>query len=408
MSHRIITAALTFVVAVAFASTALGHGAEPLPENIHGFDSGEWVFHTNFGVITSDAPTRYVCEEAFSGGDQFRVAAIALNQWVIFTPDAIYRTEDGCDFEKVAPLPKISSDVGFVRGGEGVAYVVNAQNSDETGVFVSRNAGASFRKVAVDVAGRQFTRVEFLNADTLLVSAYAKDSSSQGAAELIEVSLTGDAVTMLEPPQGLRYPYLLDVEAESIVWQASTDDGQSLFWGTVDDPGRDGFALEAWPNGAVLSADGSEFWVAAANSGSKGLTHAMASDMMIDIAAEHSGLCVGRAGDAIYACARGDREGHELSRVIDGELDAAVSFDAIEGPRVSCPAGSDVASTCPAVWPELARGLGVEVGNDASGAGDTGSDDEGSACSAGGAGAPVGLHVFLMLLGLVAVSRRRG
>ncbi|MGM0559062.1 MAG: hypothetical protein ACQEVA_21940 [Myxococcota bacterium] len=404
MASRISLASFFFLGVMLVALGAGAHGSEPLPEKLYGFDSGDWVFQTNFGVITSETSTRYVCEEAFNGGDDFRVAALGLNRWVIFTPDAIYRTEDGCEFEKVEPLPKIPSDMAAVRGGAGVAYVINSDEPEHAGVFVSDDAGASFRQVGVDVGSRQFTRVEFLDAGTLLVSAYSRDSASQGAAELIEVGIDGDTMTMLEVPDGLKYPYLLDVEADSVLWQASTEDGQSLFWGSVDEPGRDEFPLDAWPKGAVLSADGSEFWVAAANEGSKGLTHATAPDMMVDIAADHSGLCIGRAADTVYACARGDREGHELSRVAGSQIEAAVDFSQLEGPRNTCPEGSDVATTCPAVWPELAVGLGIEVDEDPDE--DT---DKGGVCAAVGTRGPVGVHLFILALlaGALLRARRR-
>jgi hypothetical protein len=409
MPSRISLASLFFLGSMLVASAAAAHGSEPLPEQVHGFDAGDWVFHTNFGVITSKNPTRYVCEEAFHGGDDFRVAALGLNKWVIFTPDAIYRTEDGCEFEKVEPLPKIPSGMASVPGGTGVAYVVNTDEQDETGVFVSTDAGASFRKVGVDVGARQFTRVEFLDAERLLVSAYSKDSASQGAAELIEVELDGDRVTMLDVPDGLKYPYLLDAQTDAVLWQASTENGQSLFWGSVEAPGRDEFPLNAWPNGAVLAADGEEFWVAGANPGSEGLTRASASDMMVDIAADHSGLCIGRAGDTVYACGREEQDGHELSRVAAGEVEAAVAFSGIEGPRDTCPEGSDVATTCPAVWPELAVWLGVEV--DESPEDDASSDqnagEQGGACASVGVHGPTGLHGFILVLLAGAVLRGR-
>jgi hypothetical protein len=405
---RHISASLFLLVGLALASSAHAHGAEPLPEKIHGFDSGEWVFHTNFGIITSEKPNRYVCEEAFNGGDDFRVAALGLQTWVMFTPDAIYRTEDGCEFEKTEQLPKIPSDVASLRGGA-VAYVVNTDSADTTGVFVSEDAGASFRKVGVDVSQRQFTRVDFIDDKTLLVSAYAKDAESQGAVELIEVALSDDSMTMLDVGEGLRYPYLLDVEDDNIIWQASTGSGQSLFWGTVSEPTRDEIPLDAWPNGVVLSDDGSEFWIAAPNAGSKGLAHMPSSDMMVDISSDHSGLCVGRAADTVYACARSDREGHDLSRVVGEDVEPALTFTDIAGPRDDCPAGSDVATTCPAVWPELATGLGIEVEED-EGESDDNTDDgekEDSICSSVGQNGPVGVHVFLLVLTATAVLRRR-
>ena len=414
MTHRITLALLALLTAFATPAAASAHGAEPLPENLHGFESGDWVFHVNFGIITSDDTTRYVCEEAFSGGERFRVAPLGLHEWVIFTADAIYRTEDGCDFEKVEALPKIPSDADSLPGASVVAYTVNTDSAETTGVFVSEDAGATFRKLDIEVAQRQFTRVEVIDAQTVLVSAYSKDAEAQGQAELLEVSLAEDSVSSLEVTDGLKYPYLLDVNADAIVWQASTDRGQSLFWGTVAEPTRDEFPLSAWPNGVALSRDGTEFWIAAANTGNKGLTHATSADMMVDIAADHSGLCVGRAADSVYACASDEREGHELSRVVGADIEPAVSFEDIAGPRTSCPEGSDVATTCPAVWPELAQSLGIEVedGNDDGDEdGDDGDDDGGGGdegvCSSVGGHAPSGVHLFLASLVIVALFRAR-
>lgn len=392
---RHITLCLALMLAPAVASA---HGAEPLPTDMSAVGDADWVLRTNFGLITSDAPDRYVCEEAFAGGEDFQVGVLGLNEWLVFTNDAVLYSPDSCNFEIRQQIPRKPAGVAVSPDSTRAAYLINVDEATDSGVWWTEDQAATVEQAALDTALLHLSRAAFLDESRLLVSAYSSEDATRGEARLIVVNLDDGTSEQVGDLAGLSYPYLFDVEAGWVVWLARDDAGQVIFWGPTDEPTRYSRAVDSWPSGAVLDADGQSVWVSGVNA---------------ETLADHSALCVGRVGESHYLCARRDREEHDLSRVgSHGSIKPVVDFSTLAGPRNDCPADSDVATTCSAVWPELAGALGIEVdsGDDTGGQADAGSGadsggGDGGGCSTGGSGVPIGAG--LALGGVWIIGRRR-
>jgi hypothetical protein len=399
-------------------ASVFGHGGLPLPTELSAVGDADWVLRTNFGLLTSEQPERYVCEEAFAGGDGFQVGVLGLNEWLIFTRAAVIHTSDGCDFEIRQEIPKKPAGVAVSPDHSRAAYLINVDEPTEAGVWWTEDAGQTITQADFDVAGLELTRAKFLDNTRLLVSAYSSEDDNRGPGRLIVVNLDDNTTEQLPGLDGINYPYLFDAESDWVIWLGRDDVGQRIFWGPIDEPTRHSTAVDSWPSGARLSDDGQTVWISGGQEGTRGVMVGDTSQEPIwsDEFVDHSALCVGRVGEAYHLCARRDREGHDLARVAaDGSLEPVVNFAELLGPRDDCPAGSDVASTCPSVWPELAPALGIEVEGapDAGTVADAGASDAGTSgsggggesggCSTGG-GSPVGL---VWIAGGVLVLWRR-
>lgn len=412
-----------FCLLMVLPAGAQAHGGAPLSDEVVGVGGSNWVLRTNFGVITSESPDEYVCEEVFGAGDRFLMAALGVDEWLIFTFDSIIYTADGCNFERLGELPMVPAGVAVSPDRSRVAYLVNS-GDDQAGLWWSEDAGQSFERAPIDDGRVHLTRASFLDDDRVLVSAYLLDEQVRGQAELMVVDLADQTVTSLEGLSEYGYPYVFDAQGDAIVWLGREDDRQIVLWGTLDEPARHRLPVDSWPSGAALSDDGQTVWLA-------GL-HEQASGVVIGQAGEdpvwsegpfaHAALCIGRTDTAHLLCAHRAQEGHDLSQVGDDhQIEPLVAFVDLQGPR-DCPADSDVARVCPAVWLELAPALGIDTGADTgdasadvgepvdSGADAAGPADPGSSSGGGCSHAPEpwsptgGLWFAVVLL---AVSRLR-
>ncbi|QDG51253.1 hypothetical protein FIV42_11025 [Persicimonas caeni] len=412
---RLLTLCIASLLASMMVSTsASAHGSEPLPTDLSAVGDSQWVMRTNFGLITSEAPERYVCEEAFAGGDDFQVGVLGLHEWLVFTHDAVLYSPDGCDFEIRQQIPRKPAGVAVSPERTRAAYLINVDDAAEQGVWWTDDAGQTVEKVSID-APLHLTRAAFLSESSLVVSAYSTDDAVRGAAHLLLVDLDEGTHRELVELDGLTYPYVFDVHEQGwVVWLGRDGDQMRVYWGPITNPTAHARAVDSWPSGAVLTDRGLKVWVSGVFEDARGVlvgeqgVDPLWSETLVD----HSAMCVAYVDGAHHLCARRDREGHDLSRVgADDSLAAAVEFTRLAGPRNDCPADSDVAQTCPAVWLELADALGVEVdsgGGDAGGEADAGASDSpggDGGCSTGGSGGPVG--VWWLIGGVWGLWRTR-
>lgn len=408
-------------------AAAFAHGATPLASDVMGVGDSQWVLQTNFGVVTSAWPNHYVCEEAFAGGQDFQMAPVGVNEWLLFNHDNVIYSPDGCTFETRQDLPRKPAGVAVTDDHTRVAYLLNVDTDpSQSGVWWSDDAAETVHHASLDVSSLHLSRAVFLDDARLLVSGYSSDNADRGAARLVIVNLDDDSTTDVAGTDGLKYPYVFDAASDWIVWLARDGQAQKVFWGPIDDAARYATEVASWPSGAALSDDGQTVWISGALDQAHGLVvgDTSADPVFSDKLADHSALCVSVIGGDHYLCARRDREGHDLSRVgADGNVEAVVNFANMQGPRTDCPADSPAVTTCATVWPQLAAALNIDVGPQAGSdvgadagvdAGDAGTpgidkvqttDDAG--CSATGGGAPVGWVASVVLLGLALWSRRR-
>lgn len=384
----------TLALGLAAASTAFAHGDVPLAEHFTGFrgsDAGKWVLKANFGIITSDQTCHYVCEESFSGGDRFSVAAFSMREWVIFTEDKVARTEDGCNFEKVRSLPGAVSDWDIHRRSGRVAFI--SSDGADRGIWLSKDRGKSFSKLKIDKPDLQMTQLEFIDEDRLVVSAYVSGSGAGAEMGAARFFVT-DKPDEVRKADSYKYPYLFAAKGDRILWLGQSSSGKKMVWGTLDSPVGSATSTKAWPSAAVISENGKEVWVSGVRKKGRGLMHGTVDGGDISwekVQDGHSAQCIGYAGGEVYVCGKESREGVDLQRMkMPGDLRERVTFTDLTGPRMDCPKGSDVATTCPAVWGDLAKALDIEGVDNAEmcpqGDGGSMSGDAGSASDAGNAG----------------------
>lgn len=374
---------LAVLVLLAIPCAASAHSDTPLSTGITGVGGSQWVLQTNFGLVTSAAADRYVCEEAFAGGDDFQVGVLGLHEWLLFNHDNVIYSADGCNFEIRQDIPRKPAGVAVSDDHSRAAYLINADDPAEAGVWWTDDAAQTVEQASLDVSTLHLSRAVFLDNDRLLVSGYSSDPTTRGEARLVVVGLDDGSTTDIGEMTGLQYPYVFDAAGGWIVWLARDGDGQKIFWGPLDEPARYATAVDSWPTGAVLADDGQSLWLSGVLADAKGVVvgDTAADPVFSQRLVDHSAMCVGRVDRDHYLCARRDREGHDLSRVADdGTVEPVVNFSELAGPRADCPADSDVAKTCPSVWPELAAALDIDPGTPTD---DAGANDAGSPADAG-------------------------
>lgn len=349
---------------LAGAKASRAHGGEPLPRRVYDVD-GQWLLVTNFGVIAQDSPARYVCEEAFLGGDGFLIAPISRREWMTYSSSAVMRTSDGCSFERVAQLPKLPSAVDLAPDRATIAHVINEE--DVPALWWTRDLGASFEQLDLTSVGEvHWTGLGFGEDDTVYLSGYSKDEEDRGSAVIVSVGLEERLIERHEGLDGAKFPYIFEVGGERLAGIASVDEQLVLFWGALDELSQNQRALNSWPTGMWSDAEGGELYVASAEP-LGGVLHGVLARggevTWTELVPEHSAKCVGLVGEQLHLCARRDREMHDLSvvQMQDETITPAVSFEGLEGPSSECGDGSDVARTCGVVWPELARALRIEL-----------------------------------------------
>jgi hypothetical protein len=352
------SALIAAALAMFIPALAQAHGGDPLArEALRTDDMGGWVLVTNFGIMRSDDLTHYVCEEAFLGGDDFRVVALGPTRWITFSRAAIMKTDDGCSFRQIAPLTR--APAAAAAAGERVIYASNADGA--RGLFLSGDGGERFAPLTI--AGAEaviWTGLGALADGAFVASGYdSAPGATRGDARLWRIE--GASATPLALPTGAKYPYLMAAGGAHVAGVMGLGELQVAFW-----IGADGavaqHTLERWPGGMALDARGQTLHIAGATQEGglwRGVWSGGAPTWEI-VAAAHPARCVTQPGDTPLLCASRMTQDHDLSALsADGSWEALVRFQDLLGPQRGCPAGSQVRQVCPAVWDELAVALRV-------------------------------------------------
>ncbi len=405
-------ALLSFLGAALYAPAIWAHADEPLAERIVVL-ADTTVVKTNFGVLGSHFDG-FVCEEAFLGGETFEVAVLGPDEWVAIGENGIWVTRDGCSFDKVGEVSVAPTDAAaHVESG----LVVFALNSpDDGGIWLSEDRGTTWVRV-LERADFQWTGVRFSSAEKVIVSGY--DRMNAGAAHLLEITLAGGGVVD-RAVEGLSYPYLLDAKGAEVLWLGRSET-QNVYFGSIFDPTLHIRPITSWPTDARIISDTKI--VVAGMLQQRGLSEGELIEgafVWNDLASTTTALCVTPDGDSYLVCAQSRFDEADVMRVSGAELSSEVLFTDLEGPR-QCPVGSEVQMTCPVVWRELSRTLGMDpgvepimdMGMDAGTDLDTNMDDLGTvpiisapspddSCSAVG-----GTPILVSLLGLLGMRRKK-
>ena len=411
---------LSLLLALLLApAIAWGHGAPPAAQSVFYVDE-EWVFVTNFGVMTPAFADEYVCEEAFFGSDRFRVLPLTQDAWVTFTRSRVALSQDGCDFQVVHDLPGAPTDVAMDPAAQEVIFTV--QNEGDAELWRSQDGGASWTLVPVDTGGVRPAGLGLPWPGTAALIAYEIEEARRGEALLWIVDLSTGAVEEIPLEEGLLYPNLLDARDGQVLWHGRRGEVHEIFWMTTAGEAIGRYESPRWPTAGAIGPDA--IYLGGVDEENRGVFRASSQtpDQLEEIIAGHRALCMAAAEGEVIVCGHRNHDDHDLLRWSAGQVDEAgpaevlVDFRELQGIRSDCPAGTLVAEVCPAVWPETARALGITIAGDEENGSNGELDvpeeresraEEGCAgCAATGGGPPGSMA----LLGLVIASLmlRRG
>ena len=407
------------VVFLLLPSPLFAHAEEPSAEQFLGALS---ITKANFGLV-SNAFEGMVCEEAFVGGDSWKLAALGENEWVVIGENNIQRTTDGCEFEPI----KDTTDL-IIPGLEAspdrttVAYIANA--GLEEGIWFSTDRGVTFDRLNIDTTAFQLTALRFVDDTTLIVSGYEPDQDGDGF--LLQIDITNGTSQNLTIPVGIKFPYVLDANPMGIVWLGRAET-LTVYWGDLADTSVRSYIPRTWPTAATLTADGQTVWVSGVENG-QGIARGDMTNTWDVILAEQVASCISEYDGAIYFCGLERRDGADVFQIVDDTtIEPVVRFTDLRGSRSDCPPESDVGTVCPLVWNEVASYFGQEPNvtpDMGTGAPDVGSttNDSGSisdasdetppssgdkGCCATATPTPTWQYGFLFACVVLARSRRR-
>ena len=421
------------------ASPALyAHGAPPRARQAFALtDPGGgdvlWALSTNFGVMSQSAPSRYICEEAFEAGETYLMLPLGPDRWVSLGEDRVALSEPGCQIEVVHTyaLPPVDADHRPATGEVMVAL------ADATGaqLHYSADAGRTWRPLEIDLSDLRPTGVRFLSEGQVALSAFRTPDARRGEAVVAHLDVRSAAPTLnlFELPADRRYPYLLDAAEGQLLWHAQGPEAQEVYWSALSAlpaPGAPVFELDAWPAAGALSADGERAWLSGSDA-SPGIFTAeraaigqQAPELWHELPSEHHARCLTPTAEGLLICGHRATDGFDLALLDEGgEVEPLVDFRELRGPQSTCRNADDTANLCQAVWPELARGLGIDPDvfddeatdagdipdagdiTDASDAADAGQAGESGCAQAGGS---IGAGWWgLIAIALLSARRRR-
>lgn len=400
---KFLIASLLVMAMSMMSSAVMAHGDPPAGQSVHVVD-GDHVYITNFGVLSAAWPDRYVCEEAFFASQSFRVAPLRLHHWVIVTRSSVAVTFDGCDFDRVLDLPAFpTSLVSNTDDDDEVAFIV--QDGGLSQLWYSDDGGLTWAQIGIDVNEIRLTGIGFLASQRLLLVGYRTGEDLRGAAFLAEFDLNDGAQTEHDVGEDLRYPDLLDARNGDFLWHARRDDVNEVYWSQPGDLEAGRFQAPRWPTSGAIAPDGSAAYLGGVDAENRGVFSALRHEpsTWTEIVAGHRALCMTATDDALYICGHRHHDDHDLARwtATDG-LEDLVDFRNLLGIRDDCPADSLTTLTCPAIWPETARALGIEITADEPDISDEPAEDlDESGCSTYVGSAPPPGFLLLLLIGSV-------
>jgi hypothetical protein len=402
------------------------HSGEAITQEIFGFDDEtSWLIRTNFGVITSDNPREFVCEEAFLGGDFFLVAPLSTTHWATFGETSVHLTTDGCSFERVMELDEAPTDAEAHLASGRIAFATNSER--DSGVWWSQG-GNSFERIPTDPSLFVVTGMTFINSETILATSYRNDPSRAAGLHLIDLESETVEQVDLTNLDGLSFPYLMTGHDGEFVWLVRRQIPMStppeyervVYWGSLVNPARFFYLTDSWPTGASLAEDHQSITISGVSAGF-GIAEGKRREETVSWttrAEQTTANCVGRIGSGIHLCTRRLIDGADALEVLETSFQPLLDFRELEGPRSGCESGSQTDLVCPLVWPEVAKSLQLEEDTDAgmpdagpnADAGfptDTGHQDTSEGCGLCAAGAPASPQGFLITLWCALVAGMR-
>ncbi|RVU45837.1 hypothetical protein EA187_08750 [Lujinxingia sediminis] len=367
-------AALAAATLLSASPTLHAHGAPPRARQAFALtDPGGgdvlWALSTNFGVMSQSAPSRYICEEAFEAGETYIMLPVGPERWVSLGEDRVALSEAGCQIEVVHTYALPPVDAAHRAASDEVIVAL----ADATGaqLHYSSDAGRTWSKLAVDLSDLRPTGVRFWGEGQVALSAFRTPDARRGEAVVAHIDLRAPApaLNLFELPAERRYPYLLAAADGQLLWHAQGPDAQEVYWSALSalpDAGAPVFELDAWPAAGALSTDGERAWLSGSedNPGiftAERTAPAQPPELWHQLPSEHHARCLTPTAEGLLICGHRATDGFDLARLDEaGEVEPLVDFRELQGPQSACRNADDTANLCQAVWPELARSLGID------------------------------------------------
>lgn len=346
------------------SATVFAHGGEPLPREVIDVGQGQWLLKTNFGLIRSQDPTRFICEESFLGGDDFLISVLGPDQWVIATDSNMVRTNDGCTFETGMALDEVPRSLIVSPDRKVVAMVTNDKTLNSP-FWYSDDLGKSYKFLSVGIDDVFWTGARFANVNEVVLSGYSSAEQDKGRAIFARVDMQTKTATRLDVSAMLRYPYIFAGSGGFVAGIASDVESGALVL-FYDQPNKLGTvieALEVWPTDIGLSDDGQRIWVGQSVSAT-GARYGQRQADTVQWSVIMDGyqlLCVHAIDDVVFACTDRDEWAGDLVTVMGDQPTTKVSFKQLVGARKDCPSQSEVQKTCPLIWTEIAKQLRIPI-----------------------------------------------
>ncbi|TXD33733.1 hypothetical protein FRC98_20220 [Lujinxingia vulgaris] len=378
------------------ASPALyAHGAPPRARQAFaltdpGGGDALWALSTNFGVMSQSAPSRYICEEAFEAGETYIMLPFAADRWVSLGEDRVALSEAGCQIEVVHTyaLPPVDAAHRPTTG----EVIVALADANEAQLHYSQDGGRTWSQLAIDLSDLRPTGVRFVGEGQVALSAFRTPDERRGEAVVahLNVRSAAPALNLFELPAERRYPYLLAAASGQLLWHAQGPESQEVYWSELEAfpaPGAPVFELDAWPAAGALSTAGERAWLSGSDENPGIFTaERQTPDLWQPLPSEHHARCLTPTADGLLICGHRATDGFDLA-LLDaaGEVEPLVDFRELQGPRSECLSAEGTLNPCQAVWPELARTLGIDPGSVDEGADAGDIPDAGAAPDAGDA-----------------------
>lgn len=352
-------------------------------------DSVEWALFADFGIVTSQNPTRYLCRKAY--GDRTEWVDADDERWLVAEQrisdekSRLLRSENQCSFREERTFRKQTNgawwpvldgavvDWAVQSNSERIAYVSRIGEERGQEIFVSDDGGATFEPISIDVENRVFTGIAWNGGDELIVSALRHRPRDDSDRVIETVFFRTDAPEDVAAVPGARLGIVEAASGDQIVWQRhhwdKPDDARirvgdapsrssSVVGGTLEEPVQASFRFQGRRVDAVFGSEGKNAWATPRTADDTQLLRGTVEDDSFEwseVETDVETTCIDRTGAYVYICGTGEGRSHHLyRRPVDGSgsLEGVYSFDRLEGYRAGCSDDGDDES-CASDWSDV-------------------------------------------------------
>ena len=367
MLHRLRVVLCLVLVLVLAPPSASGHGDIPLVTSVsvRPGHPAELVASTTFGALVSrDGGEAWdlVCELVLSSaaaGDPRMLFGDDGALWAASSVEGVSVSRDGgCSFQAHPDFQgRYVTSLVLHPGSPGTLLATLGEPGVPGALLVSDDGGVSFEPTALAAEDDLYTAAcaSAASPTRLYVSALTGSKARLYASDDVGKTFTSSPVA--EADGGAFAVLGASPVDEDVVFVFAGQDTEDRVLRSTN--GGADLAPVLTVSGSVRglehSADGTKVWVAATRlygSEDGGATFAPYAGPTLN-------ACIGRAGEALFACGWEQADGWSLGISHDGGAtwQPAVALATIRG-VLDCPAGTDTTEVCPASWLDLKSQLG--------------------------------------------------